>query len=219
MPSNATPAQLVQRQYDSVNDNPRPSSTFFPQDENPPRPSTASGTESNYPSWLPRRPHKPIPRGSSHDNGQEIRSSNDTSSSNRPGPSSGRPRERTAWAHKYGRKPTARAVRILAVEPDHSDPAGLAQRSRSVAFRATSPSNRPSSSVEQSPINSAFDTTGPPKLSGARPRFRVPGLHLELALHPSTLNRVLFYLFPIFVFGHIPIQAFLDFNAVAMLLQ
>lgn len=68
-------------------------------------------------------------------------------------------------------------------------------------------------------MDSAFGTTGPPKLSGARPRFRVPGLHLELILHPSRVNRVLYYLFPILVFAHIPIQAFLDFNAVAMLLQ
>lgn len=172
----------------------------------------SSVSDSNYPSWLPKRPGKPVPR-SSHDGLGEMRSSNETSSSGVPDPSgSGKKR----WAQKYGRKPTQRAVRVVALPPDHSDPAGLSGRSRSVAF-GTRPST--AGSGELSPRDDSFDAQHYPRLSGARPRFRAPGLHLELARHPSIWNRLLFMIFPIIIFAHIPIQAFLDFNAVYMLFQ
>jgi hypothetical protein len=36
---------------------------------------------------------------------------------------------------------------------------------------------------------------------------------------PSMWMKVYYRLWPILVFGHLPLQAFLDFNAVYMLLQ
>ena len=52
-----------------------------------------------------------------------------------------------------------------------------------------------------------------------RPRFNAPGLNLEFLRNPSWKMRVWYYLFPLFVFGHIPLQTFFDFNAVFILLS
>ncbi len=53
----------------------------------------------------------------------------------------------------------------------------------------------------------------------APPKFRSPGLHLELLRDPSWKTRIHFYLFPILVLAHIPLQTFLDFNASFILVQ
>jgi hypothetical protein len=53
----------------------------------------------------------------------------------------------------------------------------------------------------------------------APPKFRSPGLHLELLRDPSWKTRIHFYLFPILVLAHIPLQTFLDFNASYILVQ
>ena len=55
--------------------------------------------------------------------------------------------------------------------------------------------------------------------SAAQPKFRAPGLHLELLRDPSWKTRLHFYMFPLIVFAHIPIQTFLDFNAVFILIE
>jgi hypothetical protein len=53
----------------------------------------------------------------------------------------------------------------------------------------------------------------------APPKFRAPGLHLELLRDPSWKTRLHFYLFPFIVFAHMPLQTFLDLNAVYMLIE
>jgi hypothetical protein len=53
----------------------------------------------------------------------------------------------------------------------------------------------------------------------APPKFRSPGLHLELLRDPSWMTRLHFYLFPILVFAHVPLQTYLDFNAVFILIE
>jgi hypothetical protein len=55
--------------------------------------------------------------------------------------------------------------------------------------------------------------------SAAQPKFRAPGLHLELLRDPSWKTRLHFYLFPLLVLAHVPIQTFLDFNAVFILIE
>ncbi|KAI9456816.1 hypothetical protein BJY52DRAFT_1187652 [Lactarius psammicola] len=55
--------------------------------------------------------------------------------------------------------------------------------------------------------------------SAAQPKFRAPGLHLELLRDPSWKTRLHFYLFPLLVFAHIPMQTFFDFNAVFILIE
>ena len=51
------------------------------------------------------------------------------------------------------------------------------------------------------------------------PKFRSPGLHLELLRDPSFKSRLHFYLWPILVLAHVPLQTFLDFNAVYVLIE
>jgi hypothetical protein len=53
----------------------------------------------------------------------------------------------------------------------------------------------------------------------APPKFRSPGLHLELLRDPSWKTRLHFYLFPLLVLAHLPLQTFLDFNAVYILIE
>ncbi len=53
----------------------------------------------------------------------------------------------------------------------------------------------------------------------APPKFCSPGLHLELLHDPSWKTHIHFYLFPILVLAHIPLQTFLDFNASFILVQ
>ena len=51
------------------------------------------------------------------------------------------------------------------------------------------------------------------------PKFRAPGLHLELLRDPSWKTRLHFYLFPFIVLAHVPLQTFLDFNAVYVMIE
>ena len=53
----------------------------------------------------------------------------------------------------------------------------------------------------------------------APPKFRAPGLHLELLRDPSWKTRIHFYLFPFIVLAHVPLQTFLDFNAVYIMIE
>ena len=51
------------------------------------------------------------------------------------------------------------------------------------------------------------------------PKFRSPGLHLELLRDPSFKTRMHFYLWPIIILAHVPLQTFLDFNAIYILIE
>ncbi|KAH9953468.1 hypothetical protein BC827DRAFT_134941 [Russula dissimulans] len=53
----------------------------------------------------------------------------------------------------------------------------------------------------------------------APPKFRSPGLHLELLRDPSWKTRLHFYLFPLLVLAHVPLQTYFDFNAVFILIE
>ena len=53
----------------------------------------------------------------------------------------------------------------------------------------------------------------------APPKFRSPGLHLELLRDPSWKTRIHFYLFPILVLAHVPLQTYFDFNAIYILIE
>ena len=64
-----------------------------------------------------------------------------------------------------------------------------------------------------------FSSTDPPQPRIPQPKFRSIGLHLELLRNPSPKSRLYFYLFPVLVFAHIPVQTFFDFNAVFILFQ
>lgn len=55
--------------------------------------------------------------------------------------------------------------------------------------------------------------------NAAPPKFRSPGLHLELLRDPSWKTRLHFYLFPLLVLAHLPLQSYLDFNAVYIMIE
>lgn len=52
-----------------------------------------------------------------------------------------------------------------------------------------------------------------------QPRFRAKNLNLRILDHPSKWMKIYFYLWPLLVLYHIPLQTFFDFNAVFILLQ
>jgi hypothetical protein len=52
-----------------------------------------------------------------------------------------------------------------------------------------------------------------------QPKFRSPGLHLELLRDLSFKARMHFYLWPILILAHVPFQTVLDFNAVYILIE
>jgi hypothetical protein len=51
------------------------------------------------------------------------------------------------------------------------------------------------------------------------PKFRSLGLHLELLHDPSFKTRIHLYPFSLFVLARVPLQMFLDFNAVYVLIE
>jgi hypothetical protein len=116
-----------------------------------------------------------------------------------------------------GRKPTPRSMRVVRVEPGASlDADTLGRRIPTDATRVPGMSNHPR----------AYSRTGTPAtLNGhaldrqRRPRFRARGFRPVLLRDPSIWARLRFYTLWITVFYHVPLQSFLDFNAVYILLQ
>jgi hypothetical protein len=173
----------------------------------PPTASTSprrlSEASEGYPSWLPKRPPPPGPTST-------IRSSLD-----RHGPL---PAERFPFVG--GRRPTPRHMRVVSIQ----DASQAEKDGRREATDQTRVSNFPGHRRVWSRATSAGLTTtvfsSEPLLPQVpRPGFHAKGLQLEVLRNPSKKSRILFYLLPLFVFGHIPLQTFLDFNAVFMLLQ
>jgi hypothetical protein len=51
------------------------------------------------------------------------------------------------------------------------------------------------------------------------PKLHAPSLHLKLLCNPSWEMQLHFYLFPFIVIAHLPLQTFLDFNAMYIMIQ
>jgi hypothetical protein len=162
----------------------------------PPRNSEAS---EGYPSWLPKRPPPPGP------------SSTIDSSYYHP---------QTGERYPLGpasRKPALRNMRVVSIQNDKKSRRESTDQTRvshhfpghrRVWSRATTAGFAPTLFSSD-----AFVSQVP------RPTFRAKGLHLEILSSPSWLSRLRFYLLPLFVFTHIPLQFFFDFNAVFILFQ
>ncbi|KAJ7472121.1 hypothetical protein FB451DRAFT_314325 [Mycena latifolia] len=157
-----------------------------------------SKDSEGYPSWLPKRPLHPAP------------ASTFQSSLHEAGPS-----EPTFVG---GRKPTPRSVRIVSLqdasytEKDRREPTDQT--------RVGIPPPRVWSRGMGTPLSpTVFSSAEDPAPRAPQPKFNATGLHLELLQHPDLKFRLYFYLFPLFVFAHIPLQTFFDFNAVFMLIQ
>lgn len=188
---------------------PRPSSSFII----PANVRASSESEGGYPSWLPRRPGPPAP-SSSHGGG-EFRSSAEDSSGTSPviDDAVAQLQGRAFQSRKRvrdGRNPTQRSVRIVSMPTEQE--------------QAEMRANMPRQPTPVFPRGADLLTPNTPLTPGVdqpppQPRFRAPGLHLELLRSPSILDHIHYYLLPLFVFAHVPIQAYFDFNAAYILLQ
>ncbi|KAJ7018483.1 hypothetical protein C8F04DRAFT_382851 [Mycena alexandri] len=174
------------------------------QAENSEEPSSGSHRRrmskdsEGYPSWLPKRPLHPPP------------ASTFQSSVHEAGPSE--------QPFVGGRKPTPRSVRIVSLQ---DAPYGEKDRREPTdQTKVNVPPPRVWSRGMGTPLSpnlfSAPDASQP---RPPQPKFHATGLHLELLQSPNFKFRLYFYLFPLFVFAHIPLQTFFDFNAVFVLVQ
>lgn len=162
-------------------------------------PRRTSKDSEGYPSWLPKRPPPPAPASTFH------------SSVGFPDPGPSEP-----MPFFGGRKPTPRSVRIVSLQDNYAekdrreptDQTRVGNQAR-VWSRAAGATFRPGLFASGDPYSSRLP----------QPKFHAKGLHLELLRNPSILSRLYFYLFPLFVFAHIPLQSFFDFNAVFILFQ
>jgi hypothetical protein len=160
-------------------------------------PHRMSLASEGYPSWLPKRPPPPAP-------GSTFQSS--FGQHGEAGPSE---------LFFGGRKPTPRSVRIVSLQ-NEKDPYG--RREPTDQTRVNNPPrvwSRATAGMSPTLLSSVggFPTRIP------QPKFRSTGLHLELLRNPTLKSRIYFHLLPLFVFAHIPLQTFFDFNAVFVLLQ
>lgn len=179
-----------------------PQLTTEPSSSSPQSPQQDSSvSEAGYPSWLPKRPPPPGPRSTIH-------SASVPGMLDEAGPS-----------HEPfgGRRATPRSVRIVSL-PNELYP----EKESSHPRRESTDPSRLFSGAQARVWSRATSAGMSPTLlstvSVPRPRFRSTSLHLELLRSPSWRMRLWYYLFPLFVFFHLPLQTFFDFNAVFILL-
>ncbi|KAF8630583.1 hypothetical protein AX17_005395 [Amanita inopinata Kibby_2008] len=204
-----------------------------------------SKDSEGYPSWLPKRPPPPAPASTFHssvgvpDFEQEfgvLRYPDlHDQDHERPSPED----TEGASAAPYpggGRRPTSRSVRIVSLQDTYLDQ-GVAQyvaAGRNKGKQAERPhihvhTQDPVGLAPNTPAADAWSRARGAHVSGAaqaaalsspqHPRFNAQGLHLQIFRSPSKLSRIYFYLYPLLVFAHIPLQTYFDFNAVFILLQ
>lgn len=190
----------------SAGDQERPSTGEQPSSP-PQSPQGKSSSSEGYPSWLPKRPPPPAPRSTLQSSVAGMYAGSEAGPSSEP------------YGH-VGRNPTPRSVRIVSMPGS-----GSQGEKESKARREPTEQSRAFSGPAHTRVWSRATTSGlTPTLISAgysqfpRPRFRSAGLHLELLRHPSWRMRCFFFLFPLFVFAHIPLQTFFDFNAVFILI-
>lgn len=223
--------------------------------------SPSPGSETNYPSWLPRRPAPPAPPSTfgSFDNGYAAHergrgalanifgwrstpshSRNLTSesgyvpSSHQPHRASidpAQPEREIDVEETQGRKATPRSVRIISVPPEarsketsdqtrRQSSGGWGNYStgqvRAFGRGATNPWATYMTSQSPLPMLSWPADLPPTRVA---PRFKARSLNLGLLRSTSRVARLRFHFSPFTYFAHVPIQLFLDFNAIYILTQ
>lgn len=177
----------------------------------PHRLSEASASEG-YPSWLPKRPPPPAPTSTFH-------SSVGMHGSPEAGPSTSEP------PFMGGRKPTPRSVRIISLQDSYAEKDKENRREPTDQTRVSVPMHahaRAWSRATGTPMSPTLFSPENPFPTTSRipqPKFHSNGLHLEILRNPTLTSRLYFHLFPLFVFAHVPLQTFFDFNAVFILIQ
>lgn len=160
-----------------------------------------------YPAWLPQRPPPPAPAST-------VRSSTmDVTTVQEAGPSSHPPS-----SYFGGRRATPRSVRIVSMQDSAY---GVEEKERRVPTDHTRVGSTPrvwSRATGAALSPTVFSTTDLPT-RGLQPKFRSRGLNIDLLRNPSPFARVYFYLFRVFIFAHLFLQTFFDFNAVFIIIQ
>jgi hypothetical protein len=180
----------------------------------PEEPRSSSAMDEGYPSWLPKRPLHPAPPSTSYSTFDPRHGA--------PGPSESFP-----FAGIHGRTPAPRHTRVVSYldEKDQSfarEPTDQSRVTIDAPYRQHLHHPRAWSRATGagiSPTLQSADAWFGLGRGRPRPTFRAQGLHLEAYRRPGKLFRLLFYLFPVFVFAHIPLQTFLDINVVFILFQ
>ena len=179
-------------------------STSSDNNDNPPSSKDSEG----YPSWLPKRPPPPPPTSTSM-----IEGLHDTT----PSPVDAPP-------FQGGRKPTPRSVRIVNLEDTF---VGAVEKETHFTRRPTTEQIRGDVHIPPKVLSrasavlpTAFNASEHDEfLPLPQPRFNAKNLHLQLLTNPSKWMKLYFYLWPLIVLYHIPLQSFFDFNAVFILFQ
>ena len=182
-------------------------STTSPSSDNNDNPRSSKDSEG-YPSWLPKRPPPPPPTSTFQSS--MIGGFHDTAPSPVDPPFVG------------GRKPTPRSVRIVSLEDSF---VGAVEKETRFPREPTDQTRvdvppkvlaRTSTTVLPAAFNASEHDEFLPL---PQPRFNAKNLHLQLLRNPSRWMKLYFYLWPLIVFYHIPLQSFFDFNAVFILFQ
>lgn len=107
-----------------------------------------------------------------------------------------------------GRRATPRSVRIVSLQDPRREPTeqNRVANGNSRWSKATDPS-----------VPATVPPSGAPR--SQQPRFRTRTANLGLLRNPTLKSHLYFYLYPLLIFAHIPLQTFFDFNAVFILIQ
>ncbi|KAF5319620.1 hypothetical protein D9619_008810 [Psilocybe cf. subviscida] len=188
-----------------------PSTTPSPTDAHEISSSRVSKDSEGYPSWLPKRPPPPAPAST-------FASSVLGGPSEAPSPSPVEPPPMVG-----GRKPTPRSVRIVNLQDSYGRLTEKQTRSdRDAVEQARGGPHAPprvwtrASGVPPTAFNASEHDEFLPL---PQPRFKAKNLQLERVESHSKWMRLYFYLWPLLVFYHIPLQTYFDFNAAFILLQ
>ncbi|KAF8996091.1 hypothetical protein BDZ89DRAFT_815077 [Hymenopellis radicata] len=156
-----------------------------------------------YPSWLPQRPPPPAP-------GSTFQSSTvalDTVAAATP------------TSYVGGRKATPRSVRIVSL-PDSNYGDENDRRVPTDHTRVASGHLHPR--VWSRATGGAVSPTvlGDPYLARlSKPRFNAPSLRLDIVRSNNFFVHLYFHFFRVFIFAHLVLQTFFDFNAIFIIIQ
>lgn len=180
--------------------------TTSPSSDNNDNPPSSKDSEG-YPSWLPKRPPPPPPTSTFQSS--MIGGFHDTTPSPVDAPFVG------------GRKPTPRSVRIVSLEDSFVGAVEKGTRFTRDPTDQTRVDVPPKALARASAVlPAAFKASEHDEfLPLPQPRFNAKNLHLQLLRNPSRWMKLYFYLWPLIVLYHIPLQSFFDFNAVFILFQ
>lgn len=183
-------------------------STNSPSSDNNDNPPSSKDSEG-YPSWLPKRPPPPAPTSTLQSS--ILGGFHDTMT----------PSSVDAPPFLGGRKPTPRSVRIVSLEDSF---VGAVEKETRFTREQTNqtPLDLPPKVLARTSavLPTAFNASEHDEfLPLPQPRFNAKNLHLQLLTNPSKWMKLYFYLWPLIVLYHIPLQSFFDFNAVFILFQ